>query len=83
MIFFFHFLFLFFSSLSLNYVVTALIFGQFYFSPCIDSPTPIKRKLAARHLGLFPSLEVSTGKPIETTDDSLLETDEMHYLQKP
>lgn len=28
-------------------------FGRFYFSPCIDSPTPIKKKLVEKHLAHF------------------------------
>jgi hypothetical protein len=36
-----------------------------------------------KHLGLFPTLEASTDKVIETTDDSLLEMHKTNYLQTP
>lgn len=68
---------------SLIWTVLLLWFWSLYFSPCTGSPTPIKKKLVEKHLGLFPTLEASTDKVIQTADDSLLEIDKTSYLQKP
>lgn len=68
---------------SLIWTMLFLLWLWGHFSPCTGSPSPIKKKLVEKHLGLFSTLEVNSDKVIKTADDSLLELDKTSSLQKP